>query len=871
MTASSSVIRLRALGPADLKDADGGTALSVLSRPKLLALLTYLASAPVGTFLRRDSLLPLLWSNLDQQRGRQALRQALYHLRRSLGNDVIVGRGDEEVALQGDALWFDASEFEAALERGQLDAALDLYGGPFMEGFHLPGAETFERWLDQRRADLHRLATDAALRLAEQAEESGEGAKSAVLAERAIRFGPLDERVMSDVLQLFDRLGDRSRAVREFEAFARRLDSELGLEPSPETVALIESIRERASVSPAISPEQERSVASHLAPRDGQDRARDDELRGQGSEDPRPAMRRPTDRRAPRIIALVAGVAAVSLVTWALSHRVPPQTITTIPSAPDRPSIAVLPLDNLSGDPANLALVNGIHEDILTQLYKVADLRPISRTSVMEYANASRNLKLIASELGVTYVLEGGVQEADGRVRINVQLIDARTDEHVWAETYERDMTAAGVFAIQSDIAGHVARSLRSRLSDDEARRISYLPTANDEAYEAYLTARDYRRRWRLGEEEQRVAIQMYERAIDLEPGFALAYADLAEFLARVCWVYGCPAGTLERVDGLASTALRLEPNLAQAHIARGSHYYYALEDFDAALESFATALRLEPGNSDAHARAALIYARTGDLEAARSHGLEAVRLSPRESDRFDFLGLLSLLDREWEKAEGYFERSSVLAPEVFYSAYWLTWAILSSGDSARAVATWHRLADTVSPPLMPLPIEYHGRALVRILGDPGTSQDVNSWPAHVNDLLIRALHHEAADDEAGGRVYLDSAAAAIERGAAEISVEHAASALGFVYGALGNHAESLTQASRALELVPGDILRRFWFELGLAEAEVLAGNTDRALAVLERVVGMPGPISRFVLETDPVWAPLREEPAFRRIIGDLP
>src|SRR3712207_783432 len=241
------MIRFRVLGTADLRDAQGREIPSVLRRPKLLALLTYLGAARPRGFHRRDALLALFWPDLDQAHARNALRQAVHSLRAALGRDVLVARGEEELALDSDRLSCDVAEFERCLETSQPQAALSLYGGDLLAAFHLPDVPEFERWLELERERLRRQAKGAALAVAHEEEARGGALRAARWLRRALEISPYDEGTLRRLLRLLDEAGDRAEAIQEYEAFVRRLRVDLELEPAPETASLAESIDRKST------------------------------------------------------------------------------------------------------------------------------------------------------------------------------------------------------------------------------------------------------------------------------------------------------------------------------------------------------------------------------------------------------------------------------------------------------------------------------------------------------------------------------------------------------------------------------------------------------------------------------------------------
>ncbi len=257
------VIEFRALGPAQLTGPDGTDPDAVLARPKLLGLLAYLSAGPAPGFLRRDSVIGCFWPDLTQERARSAMRQSLYRLRQFLGDSVVVTRGDDEVGLSEQTFWSDVAAFEAALAAGDRASALQLYRGDLLDGLYLSHVPEFERWLDTRRKDLRQRASTAAWELADAEAGLHHTAAAGQWGRRARSMAPLDERMLQRVVMLLDRLGDRAGAVREYETFARRLADELELEPSPETKALIETVRDRGQPIPRERPAP--AVASGFA------------------------------------------------------------------------------------------------------------------------------------------------------------------------------------------------------------------------------------------------------------------------------------------------------------------------------------------------------------------------------------------------------------------------------------------------------------------------------------------------------------------------------------------------------------------------------------------------------------------------------
>ena len=248
------MIELRTLGGLDLRDSRGRELRVIRSAPKRAALLTYLAIAAPRGFHRRDTLLALLWPELDQEHARSALRQALHRMRRSMTEGTLLAEDDDTIALDRDAFWCDAVAFELLLDEGKEEEALDLYRGALLEGFHLSGCLEFERWLEDERRRLERRAAEATWSLAQQALAEGRAAQATQWGRRALAFSPDDEGVLRRIIDLLDRLGDRAGALREYEAFAKRLREDYDADPAPETTELIAAVRAREQANDSVLP-----------------------------------------------------------------------------------------------------------------------------------------------------------------------------------------------------------------------------------------------------------------------------------------------------------------------------------------------------------------------------------------------------------------------------------------------------------------------------------------------------------------------------------------------------------------------------------------------------------------------------------------
>jgi len=291
-------------------------------------------------------------------------------------------------------------------------------------------------------------------------------------------------------------------------------------------------------------------------------------------------------------------------------------------------SIAVLPLENRSAQPDDLYFTDGIHEDILTQLGKISSLVVISRTSVMQYRNTDKSLPEIASELGVATILEGGIQRAGNRVRVNLQLIDAASDRHLWAETYDRELSVENVFAIQSEIAASIAQALHTRLLPSERQIIETVPTNNLEAYETYLLGRRHLATRRLG--ELFVAREKFQQAIQIDPQYALAYTGLADTLVLLSTHLEPESKTLlADAENAAGKALALNPDLGEAHTSYGLVREYMGDPAEVFEPYLRRGVELAPGSADALKWYANHLGQSGQNDLALEQLQKAVKLDP--------------------------------------------------------------------------------------------------------------------------------------------------------------------------------------------------------------------------------------------------
>ncbi len=546
-------------------------------------------------------------------------------------------------------------------------------------------------------------------------------------------------------------------------------------------------------------------------------------------------------------------------------------------------SIAVLPFENLSDDKGAAYFADGIQDEILTKLASIADLKVISRTSTAKYKSKPEDLKTVSQQLGVATVLEGSVQKAADKVRVNVQLIDARADSHLWAKTYDRDMK--DVFAIQTEVAQEIADSLQAKLSPAEANTVASAPTRDSEAYDLFLKG-EYEEREAestLKAEPFDRAAAFYQEALNRDPNFALAAAGLAESrISRHWFVSPLAESELAEVKKIAERALALAPDLAEAHIALGIFYYHGKRQFDDALTEFRRALDRQPNNEKALEYSAYVYRRQGQWERCLSELEKCEERDPRNAGLPANIGTTYCTLRMWQKAKEAGLRALALDPHnvVGMRSVYLSF-LNGTGDTREA----RRFLQTF-PPYEQLSTNSLRGGVTTIIGD-GLYLDVierdfatalKGWANEEIDpiktrtrLAARAAIHVLACDPDRAPDEVEKARTVLEARVRERPDDgFAMTELSWVNLALKRKDEALHLAYRAAELLPveKDALTGPVVLGGLAEIQARAGQTAEAVKTLQRLLSIPAGLSVSIqrLKIDPVWDPIRNDPGFQQL-----
>ena len=393
-------------------------------------------------------------------------------------------------------------------------------------------------------------------------------------------------------------------------------------------------------------------------------------------------------------IYIVVIGAAISIGLFFLGRYSAGNT-TASPAGITNKSIAVLPFDNLSRDPDNAYFCEGVQDEILTRLAKVADLKVISRTSTQHFKSAPENLPEIAKQLGVAHILEGSVQKAADQVRVNVQLINAVTDAHLWADTYDRKLT--DIFAVETDIAKTVADTLQAKLSGSEKSSMAKTPTVNPEAYELYLKGRFFWNK-RTGD-DLRKSIEYLKQAIAKDPGYALAYAALADSYGLLRFYGGAsPAESVVPAETAAKKALELDDSLAEAHASLGLIATEELE-IDRGVRELERAVQLNPNYATAHHWLALARIPLGQLDRAIGEGRRALELDPLSMIINADLSLIYLYARRYDEAEAQARKALEIDSRSFVAHYYLGMALQLRGRLKEAIPEFQKAVELNNDP----------------------------------------------------------------------------------------------------------------------------------------------------------------------------
>ena len=587
-----------------------------------------------------------------------------------------------------------------------------------------------------------------------------------------------------------------------------------------------------------------------------------------------PSVAAPRTHRRRNIIMLVAtGVMVSAIAGFFLLPRV------SSARKIDK-SIAVLPFENFSDDTENAYFADGIQDDVLTNLSKIGDLKVISRTSVMPYRGKTSNVREIGKALGVATILEGSVRRIGNRVRVNVQLINAENDEHIWAEDYDRDLT--DVFAIQTDLAQKIANELRAKLSPSEKQQIERKPTENGEAYLAFVQAHNQQNAFE-DFEKLKQGEQLYERAIRLDPNFALAFARYSQLESWIVHSFDSTRERREKARALAEQALQLQPDLPEAHLAMGFSLYYGDNDFEAALKEFEIAQRGLPNEAEGYLALGAIQRRLGKWSESIASLEKAASLNPKDSWVLQNLAFNYQMMRDFDAANKTIDRGLQINPTGV--GLWETkskLAIAEKGDFGVAEKAFQTVKS------MPMSNEEKlriagGRADVFLLERKYKEglREAESLPDDVlasihpaalsGKYYLVGLARKALQDETGARAAFLKAKELLEAqlkqspDGADMHIQ-----LAKVIAYLGEKDAALAEVRRATQLLPEskDAFGGPEITEGAAQVYCIVGENGLAIELLDGLLSRPSSVTVQGLKVNPVWDPLRNDPKFQALLN---
>jgi serine/threonine-protein kinase len=542
--------------------------------------------------------------------------------------------------------------------------------------------------------------------------------------------------------------------------------------------------------------------------------------------------------------------------------------------------LVVLPFENL-GSTEDEYFADGITDAITARLAGLNGLGVISRQSAMQYKNREKHTRQIAEELGVDYILEGTVQrewpsEPASRVRIIPQLVRASDDVHVWAQVYDDDMSE--MFRLQSDLAEQVAQTLNITLLEPERQALKTKPTENMEAYDYYLRGNDYLYRGYL-ENDLKVAIRMYDKAVGLDPSFVLAYTQLSRAHSWMYWFhYHHGEERLTMARRAVDKALQLDPDLPEAHVALGHYYYHCHLDYDRALEQFAIARRSQPNSNEHMKFIGFVQRRQGKFQQALTNIKKASELDPLSNTLVFEVALTLMLQRRYQQAETYYERAISMTPDFPEPYSWMAWLyLLWQGRTEKAHAVFERASENIGS------VESHWiifrsvvldvfdgnyqEALSRLSSYEAEAFDTQFWfvpkaqlYAQINGLMgnrqLEKDYYDSARSVLGSKIQEDPNDARFR------------SALGIAYAGLGRKVDAIREGELATALLPvtKDAWRGAFRVEDLARIYVMVGEFNAAIDQLKYLLSIPGEMSIPLLQLDPIWDPLRDHPRFKEL-----
>jgi DNA-binding SARP family transcriptional activator/TolB-like protein len=847
------VKRIQTLGGLAVFDGPrplGGNA----QQPRRLAILAVLARAG-DRGVNRDRLTALLWGDVEEERARRSLNQALYALRQELGSEEAI-LGTRDLRLNPELIEVDLAAFETARASGAFEEAARLYGGPFLGDFHLPGVPDFARWADEARegiaADYRGLLEAAAAGATTRDDRGG----AVLWWRRLAALDPADTRAALGLMRALTAAGDAPGALRHGDVVQQIREQELELPPDPEIAAMAERIR-RGDIAPlpaAPSPSAAPQPAPVPAP----------------AEAPAPPLSR---RRSFGPLALAAGaiVLVAGLLVWRWQHRPVNEA--------GPPRLAVLPFENL-GDSSDAYFADGVTDELRGKLAAVPGLEVVASLSSNDYRGSTRRLPQIARELGVDYLLVGKIRwqrapAGSSRVRVSPELIrlaSGAPPTTSWQQPFDAALT--DVFAVQADIATKVADALGVVLRDSTRRELAVKPTESLAAYDEYLKGEAAAQAMKADQAGLRRAIVFYERAVALDSAFVQAWSQLSRARSSL-YSNGVPDPALgEQARAAAERARVLEPEEPLVYLALGDLYGSVHPiDHERAVMAYERGVGLAADDADLLSALASAEASMGRWDSAATRLMRAAQLDPRSPTVARRRATVLIFLRHYAAADSAADRAIALAPTSPAILLLKVMAAVQRGDLDGARALVRSGADRIDPAaLYPFFASYQD--LYWLLDDAAQRQVLAAPPSAFDDDrgnwgLVLAHLYQFRGNRRRAIIYADSARLALEaqtRAAPEDGQRHLLLGLALAY--LGRNADAVREGLRGVELMPLTRDGYFgpYYQLQLVRIYLLTGEADKALDQLEPLLKVPFYLSPGWLRLDPAFDPVRNHPRFERL-----
>jgi TolB-like protein/DNA-binding SARP family transcriptional activator/Tfp pilus assembly protein PilF len=734
------VQRLKLFGGVSI-ESDSGPLTGRAVQRRRLALLTLLAAARAHG-VSRDRLVAFLWPEADAENGRHFLSDSVYRINQALGGDVILAAGDE-LRLDAQRLPSDLGRFEEALSRADNEEVVATYAGPFLDGFFLPDAPEFERWVDGERGRLGREYARALEALAVSAERDGSPMVAIAWWRRLAAHDPCNSRIALRLMQALVAAGERAAAIQHARVHEALLAQELEVEPDAAVRALAERLRRDAdgvAAIPAGAPPMTTPVTA-LPPRAA------------------PAAPPPADvdaasiasatlpprRRIGRLLA-VAVVAAVALGVAGAVAAWERWGIASPSAPPAMQTVAVLPFVNVGADRENDYFSDGITEELIATLGQVRGLRVASRSSAFAYKNRAIDVRDVGRRLGAAAVVEGSVRRSGRTLHVTAQLVDATTGYDLWSAAYDRE--PEDVFAIQEEIARAIVAALLATPGAGDRVALAERSTRDPATYDLYLRGRHA---WHSRTQDGlRRAVEHFGEAVAREPDYARAHAALGDaYAVSAFYDYLPPREVYPKAEAAARRAIQLDPALAAPHATLGYVLTYYHLDRIRAEEAFERALASDPGYSTAHQWYGNLLTVAGRFDDAEREFRAAQEADPLSLIAQAALGWSYYYAGKHEAALEQCRRTLALNPDFELAHLWGGWALAELGR-AREAREWVERARTLSK----------GSALTRLalaylLGRSESETDRAAARAVVRELESRRARGEYAPAYEIAKVHL--------------------------------------------------------------------------------------------------------------------